>query len=102
MRTSAMAALALALPFLAVGGTTGASAGGWCDRPAAAYYAPPYRAYRYTYAPVDTYYYRYDYRYRPRVIGYYSPPIAYYRAAPVALDSGYWGWRRRGFFGIGW
>jgi hypothetical protein len=90
MRTSAMAALVLALPLFAAGGTSEALAGGWCDRPVA-YYGAPYSyryGYRYGYAPAAPYYYGYG----PRVVGY-GPSFGY-------RDRG---WRRGGFFfGLGW
>ena len=98
--SSAIAALTLAIPLLALGGAKEAFAGGWCDRPAA-YYGPPVRAYDYGYAP------HYRYAYRPRVVGYgppvayYGPPVRYYRAAPVGFRAD-WGWRRRGFLGFWW
>lgn len=97
MRASAIAALVLALPLFAAG-TSDAWAGGWCDRPAAAYYGAPYGygysyGYRYGYAPRVA---RYYYGYAPRVVGY-GPFIGY-----RSVYRGYgWDGRRRGFFGFG-
>ncbi len=84
MRTPALAALSLAIPLLAASGGTPAAAGGWwdCDRPAAAYYSAPVRAYRYSYyAP--SYYApparSYSWGYGPRVVGYGPGPYYRYR-----------------------
>ena len=103
MRTSAIVALTLALPLMAATGSTQAVAGGWCDRPAAAYYAPPVAYYA---PPVATYRYTsrtVRYGYAPRVVGYYAAPSYY---APAYYGSPYYyggvGYARRGFgFGIG-
>ena len=92
MRTSAIAALALALPLFAAGGSQQAMAGGgWfgCDR-GAAYYRAPVRAYRYSYRPA--------YAYRPRFVGFYRAPRAYawgpsyYRGSRGCCGRG-WGMR---------